>query len=499
MKNKIESFDFKTQIEDLNSQIDEKNLIINRTKEYLFVLENQYNIKEKEIEEIKADFKTEISKLNEEKFIFSIVIPIYNTEKYLAEAIDSVINQSFIFDNVEIILVDDGSSDDSRKICEKYVNEYPNNIIYFYQENQGASIARNNGLKMAKGKFVNFLDSDDKLEPQTLNEIYYYFNKFGEEVDVISMPRKYFDRKKSNLSLFEKYDGSRIIDIKEEYDFPITPVSSAFLRKSAASKFEFNPDLIISEDCNFINKLILEKEKFGIVNGVKYLYRKRPEENSLIDTKKADKKYFNPRMEYHYKDLINYSLEKYGKVIKYIQSVLMYELKWFFLNDTDVSVLTDDELEEFFDNIRDVLKVIDDEIILSQEFSKFLKGHLLNIKYDYPNLTIGEDSISFADVSFDKLSDNKVTITKISNKDYGAVLSGYFKFYSNELKLNAKYDCEDLDVIIKKVSEETSMGRVISYKFNFDIKIRSFDDLDKLIFELEFDSNKYPLLIHDKL
>ena len=81
----------------------------------------------------------------------------------MEETIQSVIHQTIGFKkNIQIILVNDGSPDDSGKICEKYQREYPDNIVYVEQKNAGVSAARNNGLKYAEGEIINFLDSDDK-------------------------------------------------------------------------------------------------------------------------------------------------------------------------------------------------------------------------------------------------------------------------------------------------------------------------------------------------
>lgn len=97
------------------------------------------------------------------RFKFSVIIPVYNVENYLEETIQSVIHQTIGFKkNIQIILVNDGSPDDSGKICEKYQREYPDNIVYVEQKNAGVSAARNNGLKYAEGEIINFLDSDDK-------------------------------------------------------------------------------------------------------------------------------------------------------------------------------------------------------------------------------------------------------------------------------------------------------------------------------------------------
>jgi len=97
--------------------------------------------------------------------IFSIIIPTYNNGQYISETIDSLIHQTIGFaDHFQVIIVDDGSTDNTREISEQYVSRYPDNIEYIYQENAGVSAARNVGLARAKGRFVNMLDSDDRWQ-----------------------------------------------------------------------------------------------------------------------------------------------------------------------------------------------------------------------------------------------------------------------------------------------------------------------------------------------
>lgn len=97
--------------------------------------------------------------------MISIIIPIFNSERYLARCIDSVLAQTVF--NWELVLVDDGSTDNSADICRKYEGADPR-ITYVFKENGGVSSARNKGLDMAKGEFVLFIDSDDYVEPNTL-------------------------------------------------------------------------------------------------------------------------------------------------------------------------------------------------------------------------------------------------------------------------------------------------------------------------------------------
>jgi glycosyltransferase involved in cell wall biosynthesis len=103
------------------------------------------------------------------KIKISLIIPVYNAEKYLKECIESVQNQTFT--DIEIICIDDGSTDSSKEIIKTYGKE-DSRIQYFYQENQGPGPARNKGIKEASGEYISFLDSDDLLKKDTLDTTY---------------------------------------------------------------------------------------------------------------------------------------------------------------------------------------------------------------------------------------------------------------------------------------------------------------------------------------
>ncbi len=108
--------------------------------------------------------------------MISIIIPIYNAEKELERMLKSVQNQSFTY--YEVIMIDDGSRDNSAEICKKF-SQNDNRFKYFYQENKGVSIARNNGLKNAKGDYITFLDADDVIDSDYLKVL------AGEDADIV--------------------------------------------------------------------------------------------------------------------------------------------------------------------------------------------------------------------------------------------------------------------------------------------------------------------------
>lgn len=103
----------------------------------------------------------------------SIVIPIYNAEKYLKKCIESIINQTIGFENIQIILVNDGSTDNSKLIIEEFYKKYENiDVIYLQQSHSLGGFARNEGIKKAQGQCLMFLDSDDCLSKEACELMY---------------------------------------------------------------------------------------------------------------------------------------------------------------------------------------------------------------------------------------------------------------------------------------------------------------------------------------
>lgn len=111
--------------------------------------------------------------------LISVVVPIYNVEQYLSRCIESILNQTY--NNIEIILVDDGSSDSCPQICDKY-KEKKENILVVHQKNKGLSAARNTGIKLAHGKYICFVDSDDYINPNMLSVLHHNLVNYNCEI-----------------------------------------------------------------------------------------------------------------------------------------------------------------------------------------------------------------------------------------------------------------------------------------------------------------------------
>ncbi len=118
-------------------------------------------------------------------FEISVVIPVYNSEEYLGETLESVVAQTVGMDAIQVVIVDDGSTDGSAAICRSFQERYPANVVFHQQPNGGVSSARNAGLDRASGRIVTCLDSDDQWAPESFAYAVDFFDNQENNVDVL--------------------------------------------------------------------------------------------------------------------------------------------------------------------------------------------------------------------------------------------------------------------------------------------------------------------------
>lgn len=322
---------------------------------------------------------------NQRKFKISVVMPIYNTERYINEAIDSVINQSIGFtDNVQLILINDGSSDRSEEICKAYQADFPENIVYKYKENGGVSDACNHGIPYVSGEYVNFMSSDDFWEADAFEHAYDFFDRHANEIDVLSCKIDYFERFENKPHpLDKKYTEDAIIDLNIDYDKVNSTIGNTFVKAEKLIETQFNTSLIMFEDGTLLAKIMLDKCKYGIVSSVRYLYRKRENLTSLTASASLDRRLYIDVTDNFYFYLINLSMKKYGKVLDFIQYLLMYHLQFQTRNINVEKVLNEQELYEYKNKIGKVLEFIDPKVIYVQGKTRVAQRlSILNKKFN---------------------------------------------------------------------------------------------------------------------
>lgn len=222
----------------------------------------------------------------------SIIVPVYNVEKYLAKCIDSILNQNFF--KFELLLIDDGSTDNSANLCKKYEKDDVR-IRYFHKENGGLSDTRNFGLKQAKGKFVVFVDSDDYLDKDYLKDLYFNIIKYNADVSIVGFNIVTDNGNKimtcdlnepNNITLLS---GRQLIEytFEKENSLPNIVSWNKIYKRSLFKNLKFEKGRFYEDEYIFV-PLFWNVKKIGLVRKNLYNYVKR--EGSITSSQLTIKK-----------------------------------------------------------------------------------------------------------------------------------------------------------------------------------------------------------------
>ncbi|CAM3954523.1 glycosyltransferase family 2 protein [Mesobacillus thioparans] len=344
--------------------------------------------------------------------VFSIIIPVYNAEKYVKEAIESILKQTLDFcQNTEIILVDDGSTDDSRIICTNYVQQFPNNIKYIYSENSGPGSARNKGLDLVnpESQYIGFLDADDYFSGNALESIDLFF-KQNPTVQLSVIPLYHFEKIDTPHRLNYRFEkGDRIVDITKDYKDIHFHIGGCFFRAGHIlnnAEFRFRSDLKFWEDALFINTFLLEHQNYGLVSTPKYYYRKRHEEDSLVNNAWYDESRYTNMLNQCYGSLVEESIRMHDKVLPYIQFLIVYHIRLYLLpknNEVIYEVLSVEEQKVFFNELVHLLQQFENKYIKEQDMPFYYKRYLLSLKKHGWPYKQSKPKIANQDVSITKI------------------------------------------------------------------------------------------------
>ena len=240
----------------------------------------------------------------------SVIIPVYNVEKYLCECIESVINQTY--KELEIILVDDGSTDDSGRICDKY-KQLDTRIKVIHKKNGGLSSARNAGIEIATGSLYTFIDSDDFIALNMIESLLYALNKTNADISVCSMTsvenliNNSFSTK---VNLYTKEETLKFI--LSETRIP-TSACGKLYKKELFKTIRF-PDGKIYEDLGTTYRVVDLVYRIALIDTPKYYYR-RTNPQSITQTT-----FSNKQLDYYVisTELENFIKEKYPQFLNMV-------------------------------------------------------------------------------------------------------------------------------------------------------------------------------------
>lgn len=220
----------------------------------------------------------------------SVIIPVYNSERFLCKCLDSVVNQTY--QNLEIILIDDGSTDSSSAICKNYAENH-SNITYIRSLNGGPSKSRNIGLNVSTGEYITFVDSDDYLELDIYQTV---MDSFKDDIDIVSFGVRTLNV--DNKILSEDSEIDAIYESEEIVTNIIAKLKTAVwnkvFRSNTINKIVFPDEFMHNEDMVFLCKCISDNIKFRTIPTIGYNYVKhnssvtsRPFTSKSLDEIKA--------------------------------------------------------------------------------------------------------------------------------------------------------------------------------------------------------------------
>ena len=213
----------------------------------------------------------------------SIIIPVYNTQAYLPKCLDSVFSQTF--QDFEVIVVNDGSPDDSQSVIDRYQEKYPDKLVALKQENAGLAAARNTGINAASGEYVAFLDSDDYLHPETLEKTYTY--ALAQALDIVCF--RYYSDCEGVITAIPSHSAQTDDPVKRFILNDGSATNKLFRRELfTQTGLRFTPGLFY-EDIDLIPRLSLHTQRIGFLDVPLYYYFTR--DGSIMRLQK-----YNPKL-----------------------------------------------------------------------------------------------------------------------------------------------------------------------------------------------------------
>jgi glycosyltransferase involved in cell wall biosynthesis len=270
---------------------------------------------------------------------FSIVSAVYNVARYLDEFIDSIERQTFPLDHIEVVMVDDGSTDESPEILRAWQQRRPEMVKVITKPNGGQGSARNAALEHVRGEWVTYTDPDDVLAHDYLAEVAAFLDEYPSTMLVATNRVLFSDRTRQEsphplqMHFVEGVNHFRNLNYDTGHFHGSAPAS--FFRTEVLKRehLRFDDRLRASfEDGHFCSVYLLRVPEplVGFLSTAVYKYRKRDDGSSTLDRSWLDPGRFTNVLEFGYLDLLRAGVERHGRAPSWLQGMVLYELSWYF-------------------------------------------------------------------------------------------------------------------------------------------------------------------------
>lgn len=349
--------------------------------------------------------------------------------------------QNYPFNKLEVILIDDGSTDESAAICQEFSERFPN-ILFLQQENRGVSAARNLGIKHATGKYIFFLDADDRFSKNTIKDCVDFFESVQNEVDLVTYPMEtlYYGRKLKPHFRYQYLKRNGVYDLCPNAFIGQTTINIVVKNKFSENVL-FDEQQSFSEDQKYCCEVLKDKLKMGFCNTAKYIYYRSSESSS---GKLAGACYIFEQSLSFFEELF----ESYEYVPMAFQGLFVNDIYWKIRSNIFFPYhYGHEKYERSMQRVKRLLKKCYNSVILDHPSIDFFeKFYLMRLKgTEYIVSTIKKNEIELYSEGYLVLQEKtlEIVISKvdISGKNInllGFIKSAFFQFYDELPRLYAK-------------------------------------------------------------
>ncbi len=425
------------------------------------------------------------------KYKVTVIVPVYNVKKYLRDCLDSLIAQTISHDKMEVLLINDGSTDNSPAICNKYAKKH-SFFKVFNKENGGPAAARNLGLAHAEGKFILFLDSDDKLSCTSVENIVNFFEEVYDEVDLVTYPLKKYDEKweltKYNHYRFSFLKKDGVYDL-EKYPYITQTTMNICVKNKLEKNTLFDSSFLVHEDQKYINQVLSEKMKIGFCQDAEYMYLAH--EGSIMSVHSSPIELWEPTIAY-YEFLFN----QYEHVPPYFQGMFIHDINWKLkANMLFPYHYKKEQFDEAIGRIKALMEKVDTDIIINHPSMDVFHHHFwISLKKNaHPtvilntgDIYIGVDGKTIYHSKKMEIVLSKVDVKKGVVSVLGFVKSPIFNYIKDIPEViafvnNKRFNVPAFESINGCYKSKTRTNNFWGFRFSF-----KSSDNDKLFFIVKF-------------
>ena len=311
--------------------------------------------------------------------LFSVVSAVYNAERYIDDFLESLKKQTYPFHLLDIVLVDDGSTDGSLRMMQEWQRKHPRQIRVVTGRNGGPGAARNRGLDVVHNPWVTFCDPDDVLHPAYFAKVEGFIrrDRAHQAAAVTGRLIQYFEatgeRRDTHALAWKFLGGERVVDLNAEPHYIHLSAGTVFLRRSVLNEFYLRFDERIRptfEDAHLVARYLecCRQPTVGLVPEAVYYYRQRAEGTSLAQSGWASAQRYTSVLEYGYLDLLRHFYTRHGSVPRWAQNTVLYDIMWYFLADRamrhPIAGIGAALRADLMNRLQEVMSFIDAEAIL---------------------------------------------------------------------------------------------------------------------------------------